>query len=135
MNSNKYDTYKQVERMTCSTRENEARVLTSGALKLESCLENFDSEGGRTAMHEALRYNQMVWTIFQTALMAPDCPWPNEARLNMLKLSSFIDKQIFRAMAAPSPENLNPIIEINHGLAKGLRANPKRSKPNLAAAG
>jgi flagellar protein FlaF len=134
MNSNKYDVYKKVERLTCSNRENEARVLTTGALKLESCLENIDSKDGRLDLHEALKYNQMIWTIFQSALMAPDCPWPPEARSNMLKLSSFIDQQIFRAMASPSPENLAPIIEINHGLAKGLRANPKRPASIQAAA-
>jgi len=45
-------------------------------------------------------------------------------RLNLLKLGAFVDKQIFNVMAHPSPEKLAPIIDVNLGLAAGLRKKP-----------
>ncbi|MEW6265502.1 MAG: flagellar biosynthesis regulator FlaF [Thermodesulfobacteriota bacterium] len=118
--------YKKVERTTSSERENEARVLSEGALKLERCLDAWDSAENKAALKEALRYNQMIWTVFQSALISADCPLPEDIRRNILVISRFMDKQIFRSMASPSREKLEPIIVINRGLAKGLRMTPQK---------
>lgn len=117
--------YKDVEKNTASPRENEARILTEGASKLQLCQEKWESEERDMILDAALKYNQRIWTFFQGELARPDHPLPKETRLNLLRLSSFIDRQIFRTMAAPSPEKLDSIININLGIAKGLRMNIK----------
>ena len=127
MSNRKYEVYKTVERTTASNRANEARVLNEAALRLERCQLNWNEEGAPEEMIEALKYNQRIWTILQCAIVSPDCPLPEPTRMNMLRLSAFIDRQIFKAMASPAPELLQPIIEINQGLAKGLSAKPKQT--------
>lgn len=116
--------YEDVQRQTATPRENEARVLTEGARKLKACQENWDAEDRQALLQAALKFNQKIWTIFQTELGKPDNPLPPDLRLNLLKLSVFIDKQIFKTIAAPSPEKLTPIININLSIADGLRGNP-----------
>jgi len=121
-----YEKYKTMERLTCSARENEARVLTQGAILLERCREDLEQSRKDGDLGEALSYNQRVWTILQAALTAQDCPLPIHTRRNMLKLSLWVDRQIFKAMAAPSDDVLAEIIEINQGIAKGLRTKPTK---------
>jgi flagellar protein FlaF len=116
-----HDAYKKVERMTNPPRKNEARVLTEGALKLKQCQDHWDSKDRRTLLKHALQYNRRIWSIFQTELLKAENPLPMELRKNLLSLSVFIDKQILQATAHPSPEVLDPIININMGIAAGLR--------------
>ena len=130
MNNHKYNSYKNVERLVSSNRLTEARALSEAALRLARCRLNWEGEDHEAQLDEALRFNQRVWTVLQAAVTSPDCPLPDSTRLKMLRLSAFIDKQIFRALAAPAPELLLPIIEINQGLARGLRTKPK-PKPDL----
>lgn len=112
--------YKKVEKTTSSQRETEARVLTQGALKLKWCQENWNSEERRKLLAEALKYNQQIWSIFQADLLSGKSPLPENLRQNLLRLSVFVDKQIFQVMAYPSPDKLTPIINVNLGLAAGL---------------
>ncbi|WP_319525226.1 flagellar biosynthesis regulator FlaF [uncultured Desulfosarcina sp.] len=113
--------YKSVEKSTVSGRETEARVLTEAATKLRSCQKNWDSENRKKMLDEALTYNQRIWTIFQAELGKQDNPLPDNIKLDLLRLSSFIDKRIFEVMAYPDPEKLNIIIKINENIAAGLR--------------
>ena len=53
--------------------------------------------------------------------MRDDNPLPKNLRLDIIRLSNFIDRRIFETMAYPSPEKLNIIIDINNNLAAGLR--------------
>ena len=114
------EAYKKVEKIISSGRETEARVLTEGAVKLKHCQDNWESENRHSLLMAALKYNQQIWTIFQTELAKADNPLAKDVRLNLLRLSAFVDKQIFRTMAYPSPEKLTPIINVNLGLASGL---------------
>jgi flagellar biosynthesis activator protein FlaF len=124
MDHNKLDLYKKVSKMNDSPRETEARVLTNGALKLRECMENWESDGRKSLLSEALHFNQKIWSIFQADLTSKECLLPRELRLNLLKLGAFVDKQIFAVMAYPSPDKLVPIIDVNLGLAAGLREKP-----------
>jgi len=114
-------TYQAVERETISGRETEARVLTEGALKLQNCQSNWDRENNESELSEALRYNQKIWSIFQTELSREDNPLPAQLKKDLLRLSVFVDKRIFETMAQPSPEKLNVVININRNIAAGLR--------------
>ena len=93
-------------------------------MKLKECMENWDSDNRKKMLSKALKYNQQIWSIFQADLTSGDSPLPDDLRMNLLRLSIFVDKQIFTVMAHPSPDKLVPIININLGIAAGLRKKP-----------
>ena len=113
--------YKSVEKATVSGKETEARVLMQAAIMLRQCQKKWNDHSRAALLDEALRYNQRIWTIFQTELGKQDNPLPENIKLDLLRLSSFIDKRIFELMASPAPEGLNILIRINENVAAGLR--------------
>ena len=116
--------YKTVQKEAMSGREIEALALTQAALRLTECQKNWDAPDHETKLGEALKINQMVWTIFQGELMKEDNPLPKKLKADILSLSLFIDKRIFQVMADPAPEKLTAIININLNLAAGLKGQP-----------
>ncbi len=120
-NRNGINAYQAVEKTTMSGRETEARVLTKAATKLSHCRKNWDSEDRREKLHEALAYNQRIWSVIQAELLDENNPLPKQIKENILNLSILVDKRIFNVMAYPAPEKLDIIIDINLNLAAGLR--------------
>jgi flagellar protein FlaF len=121
MQNNAIRSYQMVVKETLSGRETEARVLTQGALKLQECQKNWNAPGNKSRLDDALKYNQRIWSIFQTEVSNPDNPLPRQIKINILQLSRYIDKIIFKTMAFPTQENLDMIIKINNNIAAGLR--------------
>jgi flagellar protein FlaF len=119
--NNALNAYKSVEKATASGREMEARVLTEAASKLRVCQKKWADSGRTEMLDEALKYNQRIWTIFQAELGREDNPLPDHIKLDLLRLSSFIDKRIFETMGSPGIEKLNILIKINENIAAGLR--------------
>lgn len=117
--------YKTVDKNTTSGRETEARVLTDAALKLVRVQQCWDTPGRDKLLDEALHYNQRLWSLLQTELAQEDNPLPRKLRLDILRLSRFIDKRIYEVMAFPTAEKLNIVIQINRNLAAGLRGSSK----------
>lgn len=126
--------YANNQRLGNSAREIEAEALTLGAKKLQYCHDNWELEESKKLLNEALKFNQRLWTIFQVSLSSEENTLPKDLKLELLKLSTFVDKQIFSIMAFPVPEKLLPIIDINLDLAKGLKNNisaaPSATHPN-----
>ena len=116
--------YEQVEKATQSGREIEAAVLTKAAIKLKECQDNWDAPDLDTKLDVALKFNQRIWSIFQSELSREDHELPKKLRLDILRLAAFIDRRIFETMASPSPEKLKIVIDINNNLAAGLRNSP-----------
>lgn len=116
--------YKNIQKTTMSVREIESSVLSKAAMMLKNCQDNWHDTERDTTLDQALRYNQLVWTIFQTELAKPDNPLPLELRQNLLSLAAFIDKRTFEVMAYPSPEKLSILVDINLNIAAGLRGSP-----------
>jgi flagellar protein FlaF len=116
--------YESVSKATQSGREIEAAVLTKAALKLKECRDNWDAPNRDQKLEEALRFNQRIWSIFQSELAREDHELPKKLRLDILRLAAFIDRRIFETMAFPAPEKLNIVININNNLAAGLRGSP-----------
>jgi flagellar protein FlaF len=110
-----------VEQATISGRETEARVLTKAAVLLKYCQDNWQAADRREKLHEALSYNQRIWSWIQGELLDDNNPLPKSIKENILSLSVLIDKRIFNIMAYPAPEKLKIIIDINLNLAAGLR--------------
>ena len=115
------EAYRTALKTTMSGREIEASVLTKAALMLKNCQKNWNSESRRAKLEEALRFNQLIWSIFQGELIKVDNPLPKKLKEDILSLAAFIDKRIFDIMAYPSPEKLTSIININLNIAAGLR--------------
>jgi flagellar protein FlaF len=125
MYANAAGAYESVSKMTMSGRESEAAVLSKAARKLRLCQEQWDSDHRDDLLDEALRFNQRIWSIFQTELSHDENPLPKKLRLDIIRLSAFIDRRIFETMADPSPDKLSIIIDINNNLAAGLRGFPQ----------
>ncbi len=115
------EAYQHVEKVTGSGREIEAAVLTKAAIKLKECQKNWNADDRDERLEEALKFNQKVWSIFQSELTNESHPMPAELRRGILRLGGFIDRRIFETMANPSPEKLDMVIKINCNLAAGLR--------------
>ena len=116
------EAYQTVDRTTMSGRETEARVLSQAALKLKDCQDNWNDENRSTKLDEALKYNQRIWSIFQSELAKEDNPLPRQLKQDLLRLGAFIDRRIFETMAYPAPEKLTVVININQNIAAGLRS-------------
>jgi flagellar biosynthesis activator protein FlaF len=127
-------TYENVNRTTMSGREVEAGVLTKAALKLKACQENWAENGQGERLADALKYNQRVWTILQAELEKPENPLPNILKIDLLRLSAFIDKRTLETLAYPLPERLTILISINQNIAAGLRSRPNAGQHEKAAA-
>ncbi len=121
MHSNELETYRSVQKATITDRALEAYVLTQAALRLKECQDNWDA-GNTEKLDEALRFNQLIWSIFQGELVHKDNQLPSQLRQDLLNLSLFTDKRTFEIMAYPSPEKLTAIININLNIAAGLRS-------------
>jgi len=107
-----------------SGREIEATVLTKAAQKLKDCQDNWNAPDINQKLEEALKYNQRIWSIFQTEMTRDDSPLTGDIKQNLLALSAFIDKRIFETMAYPKADKLTVVININNNIAAGLRGSP-----------
>jgi flagellar protein FlaF len=113
--------YQSVDQATLPGRATEAAVLNKAAQKLKGCRDRWQGAERDGRLDEALKYNQLLWSIFQGELSRNDNPLPRETRINLLRLSAFIDRRILEVMAYPTPEKLDIIIDINQNIAAGLR--------------
>lgn len=121
MPANPLDAYQEVEKATLSGRDLEATVLMRAAMRLMDVRNNWDAPGRESNLDEALRYNQRIWTVFQSELLNEDNPLPEEIKRNLLSLSDFVDRRTFDVMAFPSIDKLDILISINKNIAAGLR--------------
>jgi flagellar protein FlaF len=120
-----YDTYASIDKEGMSQRELEASVLTKAGMMLKKCQDNWDNPDLDAQLEEAVRYNQKVWSFFQSELSMPDNPLPKNLREDILNLSLFVDKRLFEVLAYPEPKKLDIVISINLNLAAGLRTKPE----------
>jgi flagellar biosynthesis activator protein FlaF len=123
MHSSQTDAYREVQKTALTDRQLEAAVLMKAAAMLKRCQTNWDASDRDQHLEKALRYNQLLWSFFQTALVSPENPLPQNIKEDILRLSLFIDQRIFEILSYPSSEKINIIIDINMNIAEGLRAN------------
>lgn len=124
MYRNPVKTYENINKSTASGREIEAAVLSKAAQKLKECQSSWDSPNRVDRLDQAIRYNQRVWSILQAELDKQDNPLPRQIKINLLRLSTYIDQRCLDIMAYPEPQKLNVIININNNIAAGLRSRP-----------
>ena len=129
---NPYDVYRKAEKENLAGKDLEVAVLVKGARLLKECQKNWETytQKERLAqLAEACKYNQRVWAVFQTEALQEDNPLPAVLRRNILLLAGFVDTKLIDALAFPSPEKLNQVININLNIAAGLRGNPGGDLP------
>jgi flagellar protein FlaF len=134
MSKNPYNIYQNVQKDGMSQRELEASVLTKAGLMLKNCQDNWNAPDRDARLEEAVKYNQKIWSFFQSELAMPDNPMPQELRQDILNLSLFLDKRLFEVMACPDPDKLTVAININLNLAAGLMTSAEQSNEMLVKA-
>lgn len=131
MFANARQSYDAATRTSVSGRELEARALYMAARLLEDCFRDWDAPGRADRLDEAIRFNQRLWTLFQTQLADPAHPLPLNVRVNLLRLSQFIDKRSFELLGHPERSKLKALIDLNRHIAEGLRVDAPASAEAL----
>ena len=121
MHGTQLEAYRDALKTTMSGKEIEASALMKAALMLKNCQDNWDSRERTGKLDEALKFNQLIWSIFQSELAKAENPLPKKLREDILSLAVFVDKRILDIMAYPSPQKLAIIININLNIAAGLQ--------------
>lgn len=117
--------YQQSQKVNLTPREVEAMVFTKAAIMLEEAKKKpKDREG----LVNALRYNQLLWTIIQADIVEPANTLPPELKANIMSLSIFVDKQTLTVTRTGNVDDLDILISINRNLAAGLRVKPGESE-------
>lgn len=106
----------------------EAWALLEAARKL-----NQTKDASMDEFRSALRANWRLWTIFQASVIEPDCPLPNEVRINLLGLANFIDRTTVQLLAEREPTKISALVNINRQISEGLMEGA-RAKAAAAAA-
>jgi len=112
--------YAKVAKETASPRELEATLLLKATAKLQAVLDCWrDKPDG---LHDALTYNQRLWSVLIDAVQHEGNRLPVTVRDNLTKLGAFVMGETFAMMTKPRPAHLKSIIKINRGIAAGLRS-------------
>lgn len=126
---NPLEAYQTVSKAAMNGPETEASVLTKASLRLKDCQDNWDTPNCDERLFSALRYNQKIWSVFQAELSEKANPLPKTMRLDLLRLSAFIDKRCFEILAFPDREKISLLIDINNNIAAGLRQQAQQMSP------
>jgi flagellar protein FlaF len=111
--------YAQTAKETASPRQLEANLLLKAAAKLQAVHESWHEEP--TGLNEALIYNRRLWTVFIDSVIDGDNALPLSVRQNIANLGIFVMGETFSLMTRPKPDHLLSLININRGIAAGLR--------------
>jgi len=120
--SNAANAYARTARQSSSPRDTEAQALLMAARKLVEV--QSDWKGLDKRMQAALLFNRRLWTIFMSAAESNDNPQPLEIRQNILNIAVFVMQRTIELQSNPSPEKIQPLIDINSNIAAGLAGRP-----------
>jgi len=121
MSSDFTNAYGKIQKSAIGGRAAEAEAFAKSARLLHQAAS--DPLDG-VAYEEALQSNLKLWTLLQASLSEEYGRLPDDLRQDILRLSIFVDKQTLEARAAPSLENVEPLININRNMAGGLFTAP-----------
>lgn len=112
--------YQQAAQKTASPRDLEANLLSRFATQLQQIRDSWPQRANE--LNDVLTKNRKVWSIFVASVTKDDHPLPAPIRQNVANLGIFVMGQTYELMAAPKPEKLDAIININRQISAGLRA-------------
>jgi flagellar protein FlbT len=111
--------YAKVALETANPRELEASLLLQAAAKLQAVHDSWrDKPRG---LDDALLFNRRLWTVFLDAVTSETNKLPVAVRENLRRLGVYVMAETFSLMTKPKPDHLQSIIQINRGIAAGLR--------------
>jgi flagellar biosynthesis repressor protein FlbT len=113
--------YAKTAKETQSPRELEASLLLKAAAKLQHVQKSW-TDPKPAGLDEALLYNRRLWTVFIDSVMRDDNKLPRQVCQNLTALGMRVMGDTFTLMTKPQPEQLTALININRGIAAGLRA-------------
>lgn len=116
--------YEAGGKATDSNRKLEAAALFKIARQMELYRELGADPTQSELLTGVLMSNLQLWTLFQSELSQADSELPTDLRVDLLKLSSFIDRRTMEVIAEPLPEKIQALIDINRHIATGLAAIP-----------
>lgn len=111
--------YAQTAKEVASPRQLEANLLLKAAAKLQAVHESWREKP--IGLNEALTYNRRLWTVFIDAVIDEENRLPPAVRQNIANIGIFVMGETFSLMTRPKPEHLVSLININRGIAAGLR--------------
>jgi flagellar protein FlaF len=111
--------YARTAKETIPPRELEAMLLLEAAAKLQAVHDSWQDKP--VGLQEAVLYNRKLWTVFIDAVNSNDNKLPAAVCKNLLRLGVFIMAETYSLMTKPKPDHLKSIININRGIAAGLR--------------
>jgi flagellar protein FlaF len=76
--------YQTNTKTTLSGRELEAAILAKAAVRLKECQDNWASYNPEMLM-DTLKYNQKIWSFFQTEIANPENPLPGKLKEDLLR--------------------------------------------------
>jgi flagellar protein FlbT len=112
--------YAKIAKETQSPRELEASLLLKAAAKLQDVQKSW-TDPKPAGLDEALLYNRRLWTVFIDAVVRDDNKLPKQVCQNLTALGMRVMGDTFALMTKPQPEQLTTLININRGIAAGLR--------------
>lgn len=110
--------YQGAQQQNMTPRQAEAMAFTKAAGMMEEAKR---TPGDGSVLAQALRFNQLFWTILQADITDPNNQLPNEIKANIMSLSIFVDKQTSKVLRSGDANDLDALININRNLAMGLR--------------
>lgn len=123
---NVLNAYQSAVKQVLTGRELEAAVLHKAASRLRVCHANWDGTLN-DQLAQALEMTRAIWTVLQGDLMDTTSPLPQPLRVNLLKISSLIDRLVLEIVAEPVQAKVELLIDINVGIAEGLLSGPGAS--------
>ena len=111
--------YATTAKETADPRELEASLLLKAAARLQAVKDSWRDRP--IGLSEALLYNRRLWTVFIDAVVRDDNKLPIAVRENIANLGVFVMGETFSLMTDPQPDSLASIIDVNRGIAAGLR--------------
>lgn len=102
-------------------RATEAKALLKAARMLQELQAGWDAEENKVSqakIEETLKFNRQIWVLFYDHAVSGE--GPNTLNTNVVNLAGFVFKRSMEILAAPAPEKLNILININREVANGL---------------
>lgn len=119
-NSQAARAYQQTRRAVVTGRDLESMLLLKAAAQLQAVRDDWDNR--KTDLLPALTYNRKLWTVLIDLILKPTNPLPREDKNNLLNIAIFIFRHSVALEAAPTAEDIAPLVDLNRTIAEGLRS-------------
>lgn len=112
-----------------SGRALEAAILEKCACDMHALARR--GSASPTELLKAVERHREMWSLYLTSTSDPDCPLPEDLKINIGQLAVFMEAQMRKAIATQDVQALEPMIFINRHLAAGLRGKAGTELPPL----